>query len=75
MGDGNLILVAGALSRPVSSCRSWRRASGCPALLLFLGIGMAIGDGTGWIDSPSRDFELARTVGVTRSRSSSSRAG
>ena len=34
-----------------------------PGLLLFLGLGMAIGsDGTGWIDFD--DYELARTVGI-----------
>ena len=34
-----------------------------PGLLLFLGLGMAIGsDGTGWIEFS--DYELARTVGV-----------
>src|SRR5215216_1252277 len=34
-----------------------------PGLLLFLGLGMAIGsDGTGWIEFD--DYELARTVGV-----------
>ena len=34
-----------------------------PGLLLFLGVGMAIGtDGTGWIDFD--DYELARTIGV-----------
>ena len=34
-----------------------------PGLVLFLGLGMAIGsDGTGWIDFA--DYELARTIGV-----------
>ena len=34
-----------------------------PGLLLFLGLGMAIGsDGTGWIEFD--DYELARTVGI-----------
>jgi len=34
-----------------------------PGLLLFLGLGMAIGsDGTGWIEFG--DYELARTIGV-----------
>ena len=34
-----------------------------PGLLLFLGLGMAIGsDGTGWIEFS--DYELARTVGI-----------
>ena len=34
-----------------------------PGLLLFLGLGMAIGsDGTGWIEF--NDYDLARTVGV-----------
>jgi cell volume regulation protein A len=34
-----------------------------PGLLLFLGLGMAIGsDGTGWIEF--NDYDLARTIGV-----------
>ncbi len=34
-----------------------------PGLLLFLGLGMAIGsDGTGWI--PFENYELARTIGI-----------
>jgi cell volume regulation protein A len=34
-----------------------------PSLLLFLGVGMAIGtDGLGWIDF--NDYELARTIGI-----------
>jgi cell volume regulation protein A len=34
-----------------------------PGLLLFLGLGMAIGsDGTGWIEF--NDYELARTIGI-----------
>src|SRR4051812_45587263 len=34
-----------------------------PALVLFLGLGMAIGsDGAGWIDFS--DYELARDIGV-----------
>ena len=38
-----------------------------PGLVLFIGLGMAIGsDGTGWIDfgADSGDYELARTIGV-----------
>ena len=40
-----------------------RGAAAEPGLVLFLGLGMAIGsDGTGWIDFA--DYELARTIGV-----------
>jgi potassium/hydrogen antiporter len=63
MTDGELILAAGAMLAGglVSSLLAVRMR--VPALVLFLGVGMAIGsDGTGWIDFS--DYELARTVGV-----------
>jgi potassium/hydrogen antiporter len=63
MNDGELILITGALLAGglVASLMAGRIR--VPALLLFLGIGMAVGsDGTGWIDFD--DYELARTVGV-----------
>src|SRR3954452_1232100 len=63
MSDGELILVAGALmvAGLVASFAADRLR--VPGLVLFLGIGMAIGsDGTGWIEF--NDYELARTVGV-----------
>jgi cell volume regulation protein A len=63
MNDGQLILVAGALlvAGLVATLAAGRLR--VPGLLLFLGIGMAIGsDGTGWIDF--NDYELARTIGI-----------
>src|SRR5215216_6483020 len=63
MSDGELILVAGALmvAGLVASFAADRLR--VPGLVLFLGLGMAIGsDGTGWIDFA--DYELARTIGV-----------
>jgi potassium/hydrogen antiporter len=63
MGDGRLILIAGALLAAGLVLSLVATRVRLPALLLFLGIGMAIGsDGTGWIDF--NDYELARTVGV-----------
>jgi cell volume regulation protein A len=63
MDDGELILIAGAMLAGglVASLLAFRVR--IPALVLFLGLGMAVGsDGTGWIDFD--DYELARTVGV-----------
>ena len=63
MSDGELILIAGALTVAglVASLAADRLR--VPGLVLFLGLGMAIGsDGTGWIDFT--DYELARTIGV-----------
>jgi cell volume regulation protein A len=63
MSDGELILIAGALTVAglVASVAADRLR--VPGLVLFLGLGMAIGsDGTGWIDFT--DYELARTIGV-----------
>jgi cell volume regulation protein A len=63
MSDGGLILVAGALLAAglVASLLALRLR--IPALVLFLGLGMAIGsDGTGWIDF--NDYERARTIGT-----------
>src|SRR3954454_5153147 len=63
MSDGELILVAGALmvAGLVASFAADRLR--VPGLVLFLGLGMAIGsDGTGWIRFS--DYELARTIGV-----------
>jgi cell volume regulation protein A len=63
MTDGQMILVAGALVI-AGLCASL--AAGrlrVPGLVLFLGLGMAIGsDGAGWIDFS--DYRLARTIGV-----------
>lgn len=63
MNDGELILITGALLAGglVASFVAVRVR--IPALVLFLGIGMAIGsDGTGWIDFDN--YGVARTVGV-----------
>src|SRR3954467_5088104 len=63
MSDGELILVAGALmvAGLVASFAADRLR--VPGLVLFLGLGMAIGSGgTGWIEF--NDYELARTIGI-----------
>jgi cell volume regulation protein A len=63
VADGTLILIAGAMlvGGLVASLLAVRVR--IPALVLFLGLGMAIGsDGTGWIDFD--DYDLARTIGI-----------
>src|ERR1044072_1083920 len=63
MSDGNLILVAGALMLGGLLASLAAGTLRVPGLVLFLGLGMAIGsDGAGWIDF--NDYELARTIGV-----------
>src|SRR4051794_7690681 len=63
MSDGQLILVAAALLAAAIAASLLASRVRLPGLLLFLGLGMAIGtDGTGWIDFT--DYELARTIGV-----------
>jgi potassium/hydrogen antiporter len=67
MTDGELILVAGALLAAglLASLLAFRLR--VPSLVLFLGVGMAIGsDGAGWIDFGDTvdDYELARTIGI-----------
>ena len=67
MSDGELILVAAALLAAGIAASLLASRIRLPGLLLFLGLGMAIGsDGTGWIDFGAHpdDYELARTVGV-----------
>lgn len=67
MSDGELILVAAALLAAGIAASLLASRIRLPGLLLFLGLGMAIGsDGTGWIEFGARpdDYELARTVGV-----------
>jgi cell volume regulation protein A len=63
MNDGAMILIAGAL---IAAGLVASFAAGhlrVPGLVLFLGLGMAIGsDGLGWIDFG--DYRLARTIGV-----------
>jgi potassium/hydrogen antiporter len=61
--EAELILATGALLAAglVASLAAGRLR--IPGLVLFLGVGMAIGsDGTGWIDFS--DYELARFVGI-----------
>src|SRR3954451_13685114 len=63
MGDEHLILIAGALMLGGLLASLAAGALRVPGLVLFLGLGMAIGsDVTGWIDF--NDYELARTIGV-----------
>ncbi len=63
MSDGELILVAGALMAAGLAASLAADRLRLPGLVLFLGLGMAIGsDGAGWIDFS--DYELARTIGV-----------
>jgi cell volume regulation protein A len=61
--EGRLILVAGALLTAGLLASLVAGRLRVPSLLLFLGVGMAVGsDGTGWIDFD--DYELARAVGI-----------
>src|SRR5919197_452440 len=61
--DGQLILIAGSLLAAGLLASLLAGRVRVPSLLLFLGIGMAIGsDGLGWIAFD--DYELARTIGI-----------
>src|SRR4051794_3042798 len=61
--DGQLILVAGALLGAGLLASLLAGRVRVPSLLLFLGVGMAIGtDGLGWIDFD--DVRLARSIGI-----------
>ena len=63
MHDGQLILIAGSLLAAGLLASLLAGRVRVPSLLLFLGIGMAIGsDGLGWIAFD--DYELARTIGI-----------
>jgi len=63
MADGQLILIAGALLAAGLLASLLALRLRVPSLVLFLGVGMAIGsDGAGWIDFSN--YELARTIGV-----------
>lgn len=63
MADGHLVLVAGALLTAGLAASLLAGRLRLPSLVLFLGIGMAIGtDGLGWVDFS--DYELARDVGI-----------
>jgi potassium/hydrogen antiporter len=63
VNEGTLILVAGALLALGIAASLVAGRLRVPGLLLFLGLGMAIGsDGLGWIHFD--DAELARTIGI-----------
>ncbi|MEA2216145.1 MAG: potassium/hydrogen antiporter [Solirubrobacteraceae bacterium] len=63
MPDGQLILVAGALLAAALAASLLAGRIRVPGLVLFLGLGMAVGsDGTGWIHFS--DYGRARTIGV-----------
>jgi cell volume regulation protein A len=64
MADGHLVLIAGALLSAGLAASLLAGRLRVPSLVLFLGIGMAIGsEGTGWIGFT--DYRLARDIGVT----------
>jgi cell volume regulation protein A len=63
MSDAGLILIAGALLAAGVGASLVAGRLRLPGLVLFLGVGMAIGsDGTGWIDF--NNYELARRIGT-----------
>jgi cell volume regulation protein A len=63
VSDSELILAAGTLLAAGIGASLLADRLRLPGLILFLGVGMAIGtDGAGWIDF--NDYELARTIGV-----------
>jgi cell volume regulation protein A len=63
VNDAELILVAGGMLAAGIGASLLAARLRLPALVLFLGLGMAIGsDGAGWIAFD--DYELARTIGV-----------
>lgn len=63
MADGHLVLVAGALLTAGLAASLLAGRLRLPSLVLFLGVGMAVGsDGLGWIDFSN--YRLARDVGI-----------
>ena len=61
--DALLILIAGVLLATGVAASLGAARVRLPALVVFLGIGMAIGsDGLGWIEFD--DYELARSIGT-----------
>ena len=61
--DGQLILIAGALLAAGLLASLLAGRVRVPSLILFLGVGMAIGtDGLGWIDF--EDVRLERSIGI-----------
>jgi cell volume regulation protein A len=63
MADGHLVLVAGALLTAGLAASLLAGRLRLPSLVLFLGVGMAVGsDGLGWVEFSN--YELARDVGI-----------
>jgi potassium/hydrogen antiporter len=63
MGDGHLILIAGALMAAGLAASLLAIRVRVPGLVLFLALGMLVGsDGLGWIDFS--DYELERDIGI-----------
>ncbi len=63
MADSHLILIAGALLFAGIAASLLAGRLRLPSLVLFLGIGMAVGsDGLGWVDFSN--YELAREIGI-----------
>jgi cell volume regulation protein A len=63
MADGQFVLVAGALLTAGLAASLLAGRLRLPSLVLFLGIGMAVGtDGLGWVDFSN--YSLARDVGI-----------
>src|SRR6187551_3176314 len=63
MADGHLVLVAGALLAAGLAASLLAGRLRLPSLVLFLGVGMAVGsDGLGWIDFS--DYARARDIGI-----------
>jgi len=63
MADGHLVLVAGALLATALAASLLAGRLRLPSLVLFLGVGMAVGsDGLGWVDVSN--YRLARDVGI-----------
>ncbi len=63
MADGHLLLIAGALLGAGLAASLLAGRLRVPSLVLFLGVGMAIGsDGLGWIDF--NDYVRARDIGI-----------
>jgi cell volume regulation protein A len=63
MADGHLVLIAGALLTAALAASLLAGRLRLPSLVLFLGVGMAIGsDGLGWIDFSN--YVRARDIGT-----------
>lgn len=63
MADGHIVLVAGALLTAGLAASLLAGRLRLPSLVLFLGVGMAVGtDGLGWVDFS--DYDLARDIGI-----------